>query len=268
VPVPAVSVATEDYRSADGTMVRLLLVRPAGRHGPLPTILQGYGAFGIPQVADYYAAALAWAGRGGLFAVACVRGGGEHGEDWHRAGMRDRKLRGIEDFLGAAEHLLTTGQTTRAMLGGFGQSAGGLLAAAGMTQRPELFAAVACTAAPLDMARYELTGLGPLWTDEFGSREDAKELGWLLGYSPYHRVRQGAEYPAVLLTVFDEDTRVDPLHARKMCAALQHATSGSRPILLRRDPGAGHGERDRSGRLAYFADVLAFLAASLALHTK
>lgn len=261
IEVPDVVAATEHFRSADGTTVRLLLVGPASDPGhPVPTILQGYGAFGVAQVADYYAAALAWAQHGGLFAVACVRGGGEHGEDWHRAGMRENKQRGIEDFLGAAEHLITTGRTTPELLGAFGQSAGGLLVAAAMTQQPQVFAAVSTTAAPLDMARYELSGLGPHWTDEFGSRDNSVELGWLLGYSPYHHVRPDVEYPAVLLTVFEQDTRVDPLHGRKMCAALQAATCGRQPILLRREITVGHGERDRSGRLAYFSEVLAFFA--------
>lgn len=256
IDAPDVEVSTEDYVSTDGTPVRLLLVRPtAAPPGPLPTILEGYGAFGVAQVPEYYAAALAWARQGGLFAVACVRGGGEHGEDWHRAGMRRNKQRGIDDFGAAARHLIDTGCTEPARLGAFGQSAGGLLVAAAMTQRPDLFGAVACTAAPLDMARYELSGFGPYWVEEFGSRQDPGDLAVLLGYSPLHQVRE-VGYPAVLLSTFEQDSRVDPLHARKMCAALQAVGA---PALLRRDAAAGHGERDRTGRLAYFADVLAFL---------
>ncbi|MEV0826677.1 prolyl oligopeptidase family serine peptidase [Nonomuraea rubra] len=252
--------------SPDGTPVRILLLAPSWhRAGPLPTILEGYGAFGEPRIADYYAAALAWAGRGGLFAVACVRGGGEGGEAWHHAGRREHKQRGIDDFIAAAGHLVETGHTTHDRLGAFGASAGGLLAGAAMTQRPELFAAVACTAPLLDMARYELTGLGEHWREEFGSRDDPEELGWLLGYSPYHRVVPGIPYPAVLLSAFGEDTRVDPLHARKMAAALQFASGSSRPVLLRHEAGAGHGERGRTGRLSYFADVLAFFAHELGL---
>jgi prolyl oligopeptidase len=253
-------VGTEDFRSADGTSIRLLLVGPASAPpGPLPTILEGYGAFGVAQVPEYYAAALVWARQGGLFAVACVRGGGEHGEDWHRAGMRQRKQCGIDDFIGAARHLIDSGHTRPALLGAFGQSAGGLLAAAAMTQRPDLFGAMACTAAPLDMARYELSGFGSYWVEEFGSRENPDDLAALLAYSPYHHVRDVA-YPAVLLSTFEQDSRVDPLHARKMCAALQAVGS---PALLRRDATAGHGERDRTGRLAYFTDVLAFFQQSL-----
>ncbi|GAA1960605.1 prolyl oligopeptidase family serine peptidase [Kitasatospora viridis] len=263
-PVPELTVSEVEYRASDGTPVRLLLTRPAGAPpGPLPTVLQGYGAFGEPQVADYYAAALAWAEWGGQFAVACVRGGGEHGEEWHRAGMREHKQRGIDDFTDAARHLLAAGYCAEGQLGAFGQSAGGLLVAAALTQHPELFGAVAATAAPLDLARYQLTGYGPYWTEEFGDREVPEELGWLLGYSPYHRVRQGAPYPAVLLTAFDDDARVDPLHSRKMCAALQHATGSGRPVLLRQGAGLGHGVHARPARLSYFADVLAFFAAAL-----
>ncbi|SPL87764.1 Prolyl endopeptidase [[Actinomadura] parvosata subsp. kistnae] len=263
---PPVTASETVCRAPDGTPVRILLLAPSWhRAGPLPTILEGYGAFGEPRVADYYAAALAWAGRGGLFAVACVRGGGEGGEAWHQAGRREHKQRGIDDFIAAADHLVAAGHSTRDALGAFGTSAGGLLVGAAMTQRPELFPAVACTAPLLDMARYELTGLGEYWREEFGSREDPEELGWLLGYSPYHRVVPGTPYPAVLLSAFAEDTRVDPLHARKMTAALQFATTSPRPVLLRHEAGAGHGERGRTGRLSYFSDVLAFFAHELGL---
>jgi prolyl oligopeptidase len=204
---------------------------------------------------------LAWAERGGLFAVACVRGGGENGESWHQAGSRENKQQGIDDFAAAARYLQTAGHATAGGLGAFGQSAGGLLVTAVMTQQPGLFKAVACTSAPLDMARYELTGFGPYWTEEFGSRAIPDELNWLLGYSPYHHVRPGTTYPAVLLSAMHEDTRVDPLHTRKMCAALQHATAApfeDRPVLLRYQASAGHGEQSRNDRLSYFADVLAF----------
>jgi prolyl oligopeptidase len=259
---PPVAFTEENYRSTDGAQVRLLLTRPADAPpGPLPTILQGYGAFGEPQVADYYAAALAWAERGGLFAVACVRGGGENGESWHQAGSRENKQQGLDDFAAAAQYLQVAGHTTAEELGAFGQSAGGLLVAAVMTQQPMLFKAAVCTSALLDMARYELTGFGPYWTEEFGSRTIPDELDWLLSYSPYHHVRPGTAYPAVLLGAMHEDARVDPLHTRKMCAALQHATAASFddcPVLLRYQTSAGHGEQSREDRLSYFADVLAF----------
>jgi prolyl oligopeptidase len=248
------------YPSADGTLVRLLVTMPAGASGPLPTILHVYGAFGESQLAEYYEFGLAWAEAGGLLAVACVRGGGEEGESWHQAGMLANKQRGIDDLIAAAEHLITLGLAEPSAIGVKGYSAGGLLAGAAFVQRPDLFAAAECTSALLDMARYQLSGLGEHWTGEFGSRDDPEELGWMLGYSPYHNILDGTAYPAVLLATFDGDTRVDPMHARKMCAALQHATSSDRPVLLRTESGVGHAGRSRSAWLGYFADVLGFFA--------
>ncbi len=160
--------------------------------------------------------------------------------------------------MAAASYLIESGLADPAAVGVKGFSAGGLLAAAAVVQRPDLFAAAEFTAPLLDMARYELSGLGSHWTGEFGSRDDPEQLGWMLRYSPYHNVTPGVDYPAVLLATFDGDTRVDPMHARKMCAQLQFATSGDRPILLRTEPGVGHGERSRSSRLNYFAELLTF----------
>jgi prolyl oligopeptidase len=171
----------------------------------------------------------------------------------------------------AAERLIRDGWTTRHQLAISGGSNGGLLVGAAITQRPELFAAVLCSAPLLDMVRYEQFGLGETWNDEFGTAADPGQLGWLLGYSPYHHVRDGTAYPAVLFTVFDSDTRVDPMHARKMCAALQHAAAAgpgsldgpqgpARPILLRRESSAGHGARAVSRSVALAADTLAFAA--------
>ncbi|WP_327069738.1 prolyl oligopeptidase family serine peptidase [Kitasatospora sp. NBC_01250] len=267
---PEVLVTELGYPAADGSPVRLLLTRPAAAPaGPLPTILQAHGAFGAAQLAGYHAAALAWAERGGQFAVAGVRGGGEEGADWRRAGMREQKQQGIDDFSAAAQYLLDTGRCAPGRLGALGRGAGGgLLVGAALTQRPELFGAVALSAALLDMARYQLSGHGPYWTEEFGSREEPRELDWLLGYSPYHHVRPGTAYPAVLLTAFEADERVDALHARKMCAALQQASSSGRPVLLRRAAGPGRGAGARGGRparSAQLAELLAFFAEFLEL---
>jgi prolyl oligopeptidase len=238
----------------------------------------------------YTASILAWVEAGGVYAIASVRGGGEEGEAWHRAGMRESKQHVFDDFYAAAERLISGGWTTPRQLAISGGSNGGLLVGAAITQRPELYAAAICSAPLLDMVRYERFGLGETWNDEYGTASDPEQLGWLLSYSPYHHVRDGTRYPAVLFTVFDSDTRVDPMHARKMCAALQHATAATpgppraaaagpphaaaapgspdtaregrpaRPVLLRREVSAGHGARAVSRSVSLAADTLAFAA--------
>jgi len=249
-----------DYASADGTRVRLLVIaRPAGA-GPRPTILTGYGGFGIPLLPGYASDSLAWVEAGGVLAIAGLRGGGEEGEAWHRDGMLEHKQNVFDDFTAAAEKLVADGWTTPDRLAIWGESNGGLLVGAAITQRPDLFAAAVCSAGLLDMVRYHRSGLGPSWIGEYGSAEDPEQLPWLLDYSPYHRVAEGVDYPATLFTVSAADTRVDPMHARKMCAAMQWATAGERPILLRHEPDVGHGARAVSRSIDLAADALAFLA--------
>ena len=261
VEVPEVHARQIEYTSADGTIVRLVLVAPTkDPDRPRPAVLYGYGGFGVPLTPGYSAGLLAWVEAGGIYAVANLRGGSEEGEDWHRAGMREHKQNVFDDFHAAAERLIADGWTTPGQLSISGGSNGGLLVGAAMTQRPELFAAVVCSAPLLDMVRYEQFGLGETWSDEYGTAQDAEELGWLLSYSPYHHVREGVDYPATLFTIFEGDTRVDPLHARKMAAALQHATSGDRPILVRREKDVGHGARALSRTIALSVDTLAFAA--------
>jgi prolyl oligopeptidase len=269
VDTPAVSARQLSYRSADGTQVRMfVLAATDDADRPRPTILYGYGGFNIAMTPGYAASILSWVEAGGCYAIANLRGGSEEGESWHRAGMREHKQNVFDDFLAAAEHLIAQGWTTPAQLAISGGSNGGLLVGAALTQRPDLFAGVVCSAPLLDMVRYEQFGLGQTWNDEYGSASDPTELGWLLGYSPYHRVVEGIDYPAVLFTVFDSDTRVDPLHARKMCAALQHATSGNRPVLLRREIDVGHGARSVSRSVELSVDTLSFLAASTGLELE
>ena len=292
VDTPAVTARQIAYRSGDGTEVRMLVVSadaapgdpgspgglgsldgPGGERPPepRPTILYGYGGFGISMTPGYSSAILAWAEAGGVYAIAGLRGGSEEGEDWHRAGMLDRRQCVFDDFHAAAEKLITDGWTTRDQLGIYGGSNGGLLVGAAITQRPELYAAAVCSAPLLDMARYEKFGLGETWNTEYGTAADQEQLGWLLSYSPYHQVTDHIRYPSVLFTVFDNDTRVDPVHARKMCAALQHATSAppaERPILLRREADVGHSSRAVSRSVALSADILAFLAAHTGLRLR
>jgi prolyl oligopeptidase len=270
VDVPAVLTRQVAYRSSDGTLVHLQLIAPAdavddaGRpRRPRPTVLYGYGGFGVSMTPGYSAGVLAWAEAGGVYAIAGLRGGGEEGEDWHRAGMLGAKQNVFDDFYAAAQLLVDEGWTTPEQLAISGGSNGGLLVGVAVTQRPELFAAAICSAPLLDMVRYELFGLGATWSSEYGTASEVEQLGWLLGYSPYHHVHEGTAYPAVLFEVFDSDTRVDPLHARKLCAALQHATHrevDDAPVLLRRETDVGHGARAISRSVELTADSLAFAA--------
>jgi prolyl oligopeptidase len=261
---PAVTASQVTYHSADGTPVRMVIVEPAGgapvRSGERPTILYGYGGFDISMTPGYSPNILAWVEAGGGYAVAGLRGGSEEGEQWHRAGMLDRKQNVFDDFHAAAEYLISSGVTSPERLAVWGGSNGGLLVGAAITQWPSLFAAAVCSAPLLDMVRYERFGLGETWNTEYGTASSADELTWLLQYSPYHRVVERVDYPAVLFTVFTNDTRVDPLHAYKMCAALQHATGSERPVLLRAEGQVGHGQRAVSLSAALAGDCLAFVA--------
>lgn len=264
--VPPVRSRQITYRSADGTVVRMFVVSPAtsgsvsGPDRPRSALLTGYGGFAVFRKPAFTPSTLAWVAAGGVWALASLRGGGEEGEQWHRAGMRESKPCVFDDFHAAAEALCREGWTAPDRLAISGGSNGGLLVGAALTQRPELFRAVVCSAPLLDMVRYERFSLGRTWNDEYGTADDPQELGWLLSYSPYHAVRPATAYPAVLFTVFDSDTRVDPLHARKMCAALQHATSAETPVLIRREVDAGHAARSVSRTVAVAVDQYAFLA--------
>ena len=271
----AVSARQVTFSSQDGTAVRMIVISgdppgpetgpDAGRGarpdaGPRPTILYGYGGFDISLTPAYTPNILAWVAAGGVYAVAGLRGGSEEGESWHRAGMLDRKQNVFDDFHAAATALVSQGWTTPDRLAIYGGSNGGLLVGATLTQWPDLCAAAICSAPLLDMVRYERFGLGATWNVEYGAASDRLELGWLLSYSPYHKVVEGTAYPAVLFTVFGNDTRVDPVHAYKMCAALQHCSVSGHPVLLRVEDEVGHGARAVSRAVELSADVLAFAA--------
>jgi prolyl oligopeptidase len=268
VAAPPVRAEQREFVSADGTAVRMFVISPAGSSGPRPALLTGYGGFGLNRTPAYSATALAWVAAGGVYALVSLRGGGEEGEAWHQAGMREHKQRVFDDFHAAADSLVAGRETTHDRLAIIGGSNGGLLVGAALTQRPAAYRAVVCSAPLLDMVRYERFSIGRTWNDEYGTADDPTELGWLLSYSPYHRVRADTGYPAVLFTVFGSDSRVDPAHARKMCAALQHASTADpadRPILLRRETDVGHSTRSVSRSLALQVDQLAFLAAHTGL---
>ena len=262
------AVTQERYPSADGTEIGLFLVHRADEPPDVdtPCILTGYGGFAIAETPAWSPTIAAWAEAGGLFAVAGLRGGYEEGESWHQAGRRQHKQRVFDDFHAAADHLVTSQRTSRDRLAIRGGSNGGLLVGVAMTQRPDLCRAVHCAVPLLDMVRYPQFLIARLWKDEYGDPDVAEELDWLLAYSPYHHVKDGVCYPAVLMTTAESDSRVDPLHARKMAAALQAASScpHDHPILLQQESRAGHGAGQaaaQAGRRAGRRAVVLHLAA-------
>jgi prolyl oligopeptidase len=231
------------YPSRDGTPISMFLVHQVGleRGGDHPTYLTGYGGFNISMTPAFSRSLLLWLEQGGVLAVPNIRGGGEYGESWHQAGILGSKQNSFDDFIGAAEWLIQEGYTRPERLAAAGGSNGGLLVGAVLTQRPDLFRAVLVQVPLLDMLRYHHFLIARLWIPEYGSAEDPVQFRWLRSYSPYHQVQEGRAYPAVLLATAESDSRVDPMHARKMTARLQAASSVDRPILLRLEARAGHG---------------------------
>ncbi len=250
------------YKSKDGTEIPMFLVhkKDVELDGTNPTVLTGYGGFNVSRQPYFSVTAVAWVENGGVFAMANLRGGGEFGEDWHRAGMLLNKQNVFDDFIAAAEYLVREGYTKPQHLAITGGSNGGLLVGAAMTQRPELFGAVVCAVPLLDMVRYHLFGSGKTWIPEYGSSDDEAQFGAIYAYSPYHRIKQGTRYPALLMLAADSDDRVDPMHARKFTAAIQWASDGDAPALIRIEKNAGHGGADLvKQNIEKFADSYAFL---------
>lgn len=230
------------YDSKDGTRIPMFLVYKKGLQldGSNPTLLTGYGGFMASLTPGYSSMATIWVENGGVFARPNLRGGGEFGEEWHKAGMFKNKQNVFDDFIAAAEWLIREKYTTPARLAIMGGSNGGLLVGAALTQRPDLFKAVACAYPLLDMIRFHKFLLGPLWVGEYGSADDPEQFKYLRAYSPYHNVKAGTRYPAVLFITGDADTRVAPLHARKMAALLQSASGSDNPVLILYDTKTGH----------------------------
>ena len=250
------------YRSKDGTRIPMFLVMRKGLKitGHNPLILNGYGGFNVSLTPEFSKTLFPWVDHGGIFAVANLRGGAEFGEDWHRAGMLDKKQNVFDDFIAAAEYLLKESYTDREHLAIRGGSNGGLLMGAVMTQRPDLFRAVVCQVPLLDMLRYQNFQIAKLWIPEYGSSDDPKQFQWLYAYSPYQHVKVGTSYPAVLFMTAESDTRVDPMHAKKMTAELQAANGGPNPILLRIESKAGHGAGKPISKLVdEWTDIYSFL---------
>ena len=251
------------YESKDRTRIPMFLVHSKGLKldGSRPTLLTGYGGFTQSLTPTFTPRAALWVERGGVFAMPNLRGGGEFGEKWHKAGMLDKKQNVFDDFIAAAEWLVKNRYTRPSRLAISGGSNGGLLVGAALTQRPELFRAVVCSYPLLDMVRYHKFLIARFWVPEYGSADDPQQFKFIHAYSPYHQVRAGAKYPAVLLVTGDADTRVAPLHARKMAARLQSATGSSLPVLLHYDTKAGHvgGTAPVSKRIEELADEFSFL---------
>jgi prolyl oligopeptidase len=259
------------YPSKDGTIITMFVVYRRGMalDGTNPTYLTGYGGFNIPMTPGFSRSLLAWLEQGGVVAVPNLRGGGEYGESWHQAGMLGTKQNTFDDFIAAAEFLIRAGYTTPSRLAIAGGSNGGLLVGAALTQRPDLFRAAVIQVPLLDMLRYHRFLIARLWIPEYGSADDPEQFGWLRRYSPYHQVRSGMAYPAVLLATAESDSRVDPLHARKMAARLQAASSSDHPVLLRLESRAGHGAgKPVSKVLDELVDTWTFIARELGVQWR
>jgi prolyl oligopeptidase len=258
------------YTSKDGTHVPMFILGQKGMKldGARPTLLTGYGGFNILESPYYSPLAALWVENGGVFANANLRGGGEFGEAWHRARMLEKKQNVFDDFLSAAEWLIQNHYTQPSQLAIMGSSNGGLLVGAALTQRPDLFRAVLCIHPLLDMLRYEKFMEAQHWVSEYGTADNPAQFRYLASYSPYQNVKPGTKYPAVLLMSGDGDTRVAPLHARKMAARLQAATASDWPILLRYDTQAGHvrGSLPISKQIDQLTDEEEFLMWQLHVH--
>ena len=228
--------------------------------GRNPTLLTGYGGFNASLTPYFSSTAVMWVESGGVFAMPNLRGGGEFGEEWHRAGMLQNKQNVFDDFIAAAKWLIEHKYTSPPKLAISGGSNGGLLVGAALAQRPDLFKAVVCTYPLLDMLRYHKFLVAPFWISEYGSADDPEQFGYIHAYSPYHSVKKGIGYPATLFITGDADTRVDPLHARKMTALLQSVTGSDNPVLLLYDTKSGHsGGRPLSKLIEDETDEMSFL---------
>ncbi|HEY6488915.1 MAG: prolyl oligopeptidase family serine peptidase [Terracidiphilus sp.] len=250
------------YKSKDGTQVPMFIAGKKGlkQDGGERLLMTGYGGFNVSVTPEWNAAWAWWLEQGGWFAVPNLRGGGEYGEAWHKQGMFEKKQNVFDDWFAAANYLIAQKYTAPQHFAISGRSNGGLLMGASFTQHPELFSAVWCGYPLLDMLRYQLFEQGPHWTTEYGSADDETQFRYLLKYSPYQNVKAGTAYPAVLFFTGDSDTRVDPLHARKMTALLQSSSSGSRPILLHYSLSGGHSEGvSVDQKIQDDADQLSFL---------
>jgi prolyl oligopeptidase len=264
-------VVREMAPSKDGTLVPVTLLMRKGtkRDGNNPVLLYGYGAYGITMDPHFSEANRVWLDAGGVYAVANLRGGGEFGEEWHLAANLAKKQTTFDDLIGVAQYLIERGYTKPDRLAALGGSAGGLLMGAVLTQRPDLFRAVVSEVGIYDALREELMPNGAFNVTEFGTVKDRAQFDALYAYSPYHRVKDGTAYPAVMLTTGENDGRVEPYNSRKMAARLQAANASPRPILLRIGMDTGHGQgTSLAKRVEEQADVNAFLMHALGMEAR
>ena len=254
------------YKSKDNTRVPMFIAhrKDVVADGNRPTMLYGYGGFNISQTPRFSITRLAWMEMGGIYAVANLRGGGEYGEEWHQAGTKLKKQNVFDDFIAAAEYLIAENFTNPEKLAIFGGSNGGLLVGAVTNQRPDLFAAAIPAVGVMDMLRFHEFTAGRFWVDDYGSSENANEFEALYAYSPYHNIKAGTKYPAVLVTTADTDDRVVPGHSFKYAAAIQAAQEGDAPVLIRIETRAGHGAGIPTDKVIQaYADRWVFLVRNL-----
>jgi prolyl oligopeptidase len=254
------------YMSKDGTRVPMFIShrKDVVPDGNTPTLLYGYGGFNISITPSYSTTRLTWMDMGGVYAVANLRGGGEYGEEWHQGGTKANKQNVFDDFIAAAEYLVAEGYTNTEKLAIFGGSNGGLLVGAVVNQRPELFGAAIPAVGVMDMLRFHNFTAGRFWTDDYGSSDNPEEFEALMAYSPYHNIKKGTNYPAVMITTADTDDRVVPGHSFKYAAALQAAQAGDDPVLIRIETRAGHGAGVPTDKIiADYSDKWAFLLRNL-----
>ena len=262
------------YRSKDGTRVPMFLThrKDLVKNGQNPTMLYAYGGFSISSLPDFRPDVIAWVEQGGVYALANIRGGGEYGEAWHRAGQFEKKQNVFDDFIAAAEYLIREKYTSQAKLAINGRSNGGLLVGAAMTQRPDLFAAAVPQVGVMDMLRYDKFTGGAAWATEYGKSSDPKAFVYLRAYSPLQNIKRGVCYPPTLITTADHDDRVVPSHSFKFAATLQSVESAipgcDKPVLIRIEAQGSHGYRPLDRRIAELADIWAFVARQTGMTVK
>ncbi len=264
-----ISIEQRFYPSKDGTKIPIFIVHKKGLDlsKGAPTLLYGYGGFNISQTPSYDPRKMAWIDAGGVYALASLRGGGEYGKLWHDAGRLMNKQNVFDDFIAAGEYLIKQGFTTKGKLAIEGRSNGGLLVGAAINQRPDLFAAGHAAVGVMDMLRFDRFTAGRYWVDDYGYPNKAADFKNLLSYSPYHNIKSGAQYPAIIVSTADTDDRVVPGHSFKYISALQAAKTGDKPKIIRIETRAGHGSGKPTDKLIEeYADIYAFLAKWTGLH--